>query len=110
MAQSSERNGPLSKMIAGSLLFQRIKENLKSWLHQTNTQRPANAFTWLPEKWDNALRVGVTRSIYGNRRPSIKILDPGFKLPTVHTHTIQKQGFTKLAETPAPEVDVGRLI
>ena len=102
MTQSSERSGPLAKMIAGSLFFQRVKENLKSWLHQTNTQRPANASTWMPEKWDSALRVGVTRSIYGNRRPSVKIMDPArFKASLVDP---KAGGFQKLVDQPlAPD-------
>jgi len=63
MSEASERQNRLAKMLAGSLLFQRLKAQLQD-LAQSQQERPANASTWLPERWDHALR-GVSSSGLG---------------------------------------------
>jgi tRNA-dihydrouridine synthase len=59
MKEASERQSRLEKMLAGSILFQRLKAKARELL-RNQTERPANASTWEPERWDDALRVGLS--------------------------------------------------
>lgn len=67
MSEASERHNRLEKMLAGSILFQRVKAKVAEWL-RSQQERPANASTWLPERWaglGNALHrssVSITQA------------------------------------------------
>lgn len=62
MSEASERESRFAKLLAGSLLFQRLKAKVAELL-RNQQERPTNASTWVPERWEivsNALKDSTT--------------------------------------------------
>ena len=51
MSEASERESRFAKLLAGSVLFQRLKARVIEML-RNQQERPSNASTWLPERWE----------------------------------------------------------
>ena len=67
MSEASERESRLAKIIAGSILLQRLKTRLAELL-RNQQERPSNASTWLPERWELSSMIqesgtGFTRAV-----------------------------------------------
>ena len=65
MSEASERENRLAKLLAGSLLFQRLKNKVLELL-RNQQERPANASTWVPERWELSGVINDTRSTFSN--------------------------------------------
>ena len=65
MSEASERENRLAKLLAGSLLFQRLKNKVLELL-RNQQERPANASTWVQERWELSGVMNDTRSTFSN--------------------------------------------
>jgi len=56
MAEASQRESRIAKIFAGSLFFQKTKRSITDLL-RSQQERPANASTWVPERWELSSQV-----------------------------------------------------